>query len=213
MEKVINKGDVLRTFINSIMSHKLTEAIPGAAPAALMAEDDDDLEQALAGSAEDEQPQQQQNAPQQNSEQQQPAEVDINAIIEKLNSIRSGRSFRDSAVEEKMNAFFSGLEDTEKSALYKFLNGIDQAVTGALPTENTTAQPSDQNEPPAPQAQQTQSTKQPAAQPATPAPQPKKPVSLKLKPNIIVNKPNDKKAQKPNQEDTSGPAPINPKKR
>ena len=193
MTKTIQDATVLRSFIKSVLNEKLNEAISGAAPTPLMTEED--LEQALGGgdNKQQQQPAQQQQQP---GGENVPEEVTVKSVIEKLNSIRSGRSFRDSAVEERMNAFFSALDDSEKKALYAFLNGIAQAVTGEVPSENV-IKAGDPSNPPTNVKMEPKGHKDKA--------------QLSLKPNIVTNKPKEKKA--PESEDTTAPAPISPKKR
>lgn len=199
MTKIINDGNVLRSFIKSVLDEKLREAISGAAPSPLMVEED--LEQALAGDTNKQAPAPKQNNNQQDQQpggQNVPEEIDTDSIIEKLNSIRSGRSFRDSAVEEHMNAFFSSLDEAEKKALYAFLTGIAQAVTGEVPSENVIKAGNPSN-PPANVKMQSSDTPKPASK-------------LSLKPNIVANKSQTQKKTS-GTEDTTSPAPINPKKR
>jgi hypothetical protein len=188
MTKVIREATVLQSFIRSVLDAKLNEAIAGAAPVPLMAEED--LNQALQS------PTPKQTSDQQPGGENVPEEIDVKAVIEKLNSIRSGRSFRDSAVEERMNAFFSNLDDSEKKALYQFLNGIAQAVTGEVSSENV-IKAGDPSNPPANVEMKSSKTKEKA--------------QLSLKPNLVANKPKEKTAS--GAEDTSAPAPISPKKR
>jgi len=61
---------------------------------------------------------------------------DVDQIIEKLNSIRSGKSLHDSAVKERFEGYINDLKDPEKVALFAFLKGIAQIITGDLePTQ------------------------------------------------------------------------------
>lgn len=69
-------------------------------------------------------------------------EIPTKEVIEKLNSIRAGRSFRDSAVKDALEQYIDKLDTAEKTALFAFLKGIAQIVTGEI--EPTTAtEPSD----------------------------------------------------------------------
>lgn len=63
---------------------------------------------------------------------------DLEQIIEKLNSIRSGHSLRDSAVKDRFEGYVNDLQDTEKVALFAFLKGISQIITGDLEPELAT---------------------------------------------------------------------------
>lgn len=200
MPKVINDGNTLKSFIRSVLDEKLREAITGPSP--LMVEDD--LEQALGGSDKKKDAAQAAPAPSDDDNQDQqpggenvPEEIDVKAVVEKLNSIRSGRSFRDSAVEQRMDAFFNNLDDSERKALYQFLSGLAQVVTGEVPTE-TVIKSGDPSNPPA----------NVKIEPSDD----KKSAKISLKPNISVSKPKERE-QTQSTEDTSAPAPINPKKR
>lgn len=192
-QKVINDGSSLRSFIRCVLDEKLREVVNGV-PSQVMSEEDD-LTKALQSDGGDQK--KQVSSDQQPGGENVPEEIDVKAVIEKLNSIRSGRSFRDSAVEQKMDAFFNNLEDAEKKALFQFLSGLAQVVTGEVPTE-TVIKSGDPGNPPANVNIEPQGGK-------------KEKASLSLKPNIVANKPQAKKEA--NAEDTSSPAPISPKKR
>jgi hypothetical protein len=69
-------------------------------------------------------------------------DVDLDQIIEKLNTIRSGKSFKDSLVQQRFNKYFEGLQDAEKVALFAFLKGIAQIVTGEVEPDEA-IEPSD----------------------------------------------------------------------
>ncbi len=56
--------------------------------------------------------------------------ITIDSIVTRLNSIRSGRSFKDSDVNDEMEHYFNELDDAEKLALYAFLSGISEIVAG-----------------------------------------------------------------------------------
>lgn len=116
-------------------------------------------------------------------------EIKAEDVVEKLNSIRSGKSFRDSAVKDSMNQYIESLTQPEKTALLAFLKGIAQIVTGEVPAQQAV----DPGKDPSDVTMQ----KEPAQKKKT------------VKPNVI-------KAQQPKQdgqEDTTAPAPIVPKKR
>lgn len=74
--------------------------------------------------------------------QENPDEPTLDMIVDKLNSIRSGRSFRDSAVKTAMQQYFEKLEQPERAALFAFLKGISQIVTGEI-TGDTAMDPDD----------------------------------------------------------------------
>ena len=118
-------------------------------------------------------------------------EIEAADVIEKLNSIRSGHSFRDQEVKSNMEQYVDSLSTAEKTALLAFLKGISQIVTGEIP---------------APQAED------PGDDPSS-VEMKKGPEGAKTKhiqPNVIKGKQPVKKKQ--SSEDTSAPVPITPKK-
>lgn len=72
-------------------------------------------------------------------------DVKVDDIIDKLNSIRSGKSFKDEKIHNAMNEYVDSLTKAEKTALLAFLKGIAQIITGevagdvALEPEDTPA--------------------------------------------------------------------------
>jgi hypothetical protein len=71
-------------------------------------------------------------------------DITTDGVIEKLNSIRAGKSFKDDAIRHSMDSYISGLDKAEKTALFAFLKGIGQIVSGEVTPENAT----DPSEPP-----------------------------------------------------------------
>jgi hypothetical protein len=119
--------------------------------------------------------------------------VSADDVIEKLNAIRSGHSFRDEKVKGNMQQYVESLSDAEKTALLAFLKGISQIVTGEIAAQ----QASDPSEKPA----DVKMKKGP------------EPAQVKhIKPNVIKSQ-QPKTSKKPGAEDTSGPVPITPKKK
>lgn len=123
--------------------------------------------------------------------------VSVKDIVEKLNSIRSGKSFKDSAVSKAIDDYVAKLKTPERTALMAFLNGIAQIVTGEVPG---------------------QSAENPSSQPADVQMQKgNEPKTIQKKPNIIKggeqSKASPKAPGEPGEEDTTPPAPIVPKKR
>lgn len=57
----------------------------------------------------------------------------MDQMVDKLNSIRAGRSFRDSAVEGAMSQYYEKLSEEERIALYTFLKGLAAVMTGEIP--------------------------------------------------------------------------------
>lgn len=121
-------------------------------------------------------------------------EITTKDIVDKLNTIRAGKSFKDSAIEGKMDEYVNSLSQAEKTALLAFLKGLSQIVTGEISPDQAT-DPSD-----------------------TPAS-----VEMKkseaggekrtIKPNVIKAPEKDKVEKSASAEDTSGPVPISPKKK
>lgn len=62
----------------------------------------------------------------------QKGQVTLEMVVEKLNSLRSGRSFKDENIAAQMQQYFNDLNDNEKLALYAFAKGIAQIVTGEV---------------------------------------------------------------------------------
>lgn len=116
-------------------------------------------------------------------------------IVDKLNSIRSGRSFRDSAVSSAMEDYIESLSKAEKVALMAFLKGIAQIVTGEVSADNASEPSSD----PADVEMDRSNEKD----------------VIHKKPNVIKSPPaaSSSKKKTAGAEDTSAPAPITPKRR
>ena len=121
--------------------------------------------------------------------------IQLDDVVEKLNTIRSGKSFKDSLVTQRFEEYFGSLSDAEKVAMFSFLKGIAQIVTGETEPEQA-SQPSDK---PA----DVQMKKGPDKQ------------QKQVKPNVIKKAPEPgstvEKPKKTSGEDTS--APITVKKR
>jgi hypothetical protein len=112
-------------------------------------------------------------------------------IIEKLNSIRAGKSFKDKEISAALQGYVEDMTTPEKTALFAFLKGISQIVTGEI--EGTEAvDPGDK----VPSIEMTKDS-------------PAKKVTVK--PLVIKQTQKEKKPAGPPAEDTSGPVPIKPK--
>lgn len=119
-------------------------------------------------------------------------EITFEDVIEKLNTIRSGKSFKDAEIKNKMEEYVESLTKAERTALFAFLKGISQLTTGEFDPADA-QDPSD-----LPSGIEMEKTNQ---------------QSRSLKPNVIKTpKPNKEEKKKPSAEDTSGPVPIKPKK-
>lgn len=58
--------------------------------------------------------------------------VNVDQVIEKLNTIRSGKSFKDDQIRASLEQYFKSLKSPERVALLAFLKGIAQIVTGEV---------------------------------------------------------------------------------
>lgn len=121
-------------------------------------------------------------------------EVKTKDIVDKLNTIRSGKSFKDSAISSKLDEYVESLSKAERVALLAFLKGLAQIVTGEIEPEAAT-DPAD----PEPDVKMQKGSGE------------KKVKSIK--PNVIKAPEKEKIEKKPSSEDTSGPVPISPKKK
>ncbi len=68
--------------------------------------------------------------------------ITMEMVIDKFNAIRAGRSFKDKAIKQQMMTYFEKLSDDEKVALYAFMKGISQIVSGEF-TGYSPVSPSD----------------------------------------------------------------------
>jgi len=138
--------------------------------------------------------------------------VSFDDIVDKLNTIRSGKSFKDSAVKDAFEKYVDELDEAERTALFAFLKGIAQIVTGEVPGDKATE--------PAENPASVQMKKEPGEVKSSSGPTQKK----SIKPNVIRSpgaqaapeepqKHAGAKKPKAGPEDTSGPAPIVPKRR
>ena len=119
-------------------------------------------------------------------------EISVDNVVEKINSIRSGKSFKDESVLSAFKKYFEDLKEPEKIALISFLKGISQIVTGEF-NDTSVDDPSD-----SPNNIEMKKTSD---------------IQKKsIKPNVI-KAPNIEKEKKKSAEDTSGPVPITPKKK
>jgi len=123
--------------------------------------------------------------------------VTLDDVIDKMNTIRAGKSFKDEEIKSALQKYLDDLDDAEKTALFAFLKGIAQVVGGEV--EGTKAiEPSDN---PA----NVKMEKKPTTQ------------RVSIKPNVIKKPsgpatPAGGSPSKP-VEDTTPPVPISPKKK
>ena len=121
-------------------------------------------------------------------------DVSVEDIIEKLNTIRSGKSFKDDDVLESMKKYLDELNKPEKTALLAFLKGISEIVTAGVSGEKA-FEPTDS--PSKVKMKKKSSEKQ----------------SVSITPNVI-KKPEEKESKSTEgTEDTTPPVPIEPKKK
>lgn len=135
------------------------------------------------------------NTTSQDAEHLESGDISSKDVIEKLNSIRSGRSFKDSAIEGNMQKYIDALNVAEKTSLLSFLKGIAQIVTGEIPAQQAS---------------------EPESKPANVRMKKvsNEPDKIRVKPNVIKNAPTQDKKPQPGHEDTTAPkkVPITPKK-
>lgn len=118
-------------------------------------------------------------------------EIESDDIINKLNAIRSGRSFKDPAISDKLNSYIDDLTKAEKTALLAFLKGISQVVTGEFDPYKAM---------------------EPEDKPASVKMKKSGAVQKKSIKPTVIKAPSIEKKQEKSSEDTSGPVPIKPKK-
>ena len=120
-------------------------------------------------------------------------EISTKDVVDKLNSIRSGKSFKDEQIAGALEKYVNDMTTEERTALFAFLKGISQIVTGEV---------------------EAAAAVEPASDPAGIEMTKKEmgPKKVVVKP-VIVKGPvkDEEKKKKPSAEDTSGPVPIKPK--
>lgn len=121
------------------------------------------------------------------------SDIEPKDIVEKLNSIRAGKSFKDEQVAKAMEEYIGSMSKAEKVALFAFMKGIAGIVTGEVSGE--------QAEDP---------SKNPSDVKMQKGDGPEK--VRHMKPNVIKGPQKPKKGNA-SAEDTSSPAPITPKRR
>jgi hypothetical protein len=121
-------------------------------------------------------------------------DIEPDDIIEKLNSIRSGKSFKDENISKSMSQYIGSLSKAEKVALFAFVKGIAQIVTG----EVTAQQASDPDKKPADVQMHKGDDKSSHTKHITPN---------------VIRAQRPKAAKGPGKEDRTPPAPITPKQK
>jgi hypothetical protein len=120
-------------------------------------------------------------------------EVSYDDVVEKINSIRSGKTLRDKDISSNLETYFNDLSTAEKVALFAYLKAISQILTGEIEAEKA----QDPGE--------------------TPASVDMKKVAgggqkKSIKPNVIRLPEEEKEKKGKPAENTKGPVPIKPKK-
>ena len=64
-------------------------------------------------------------------------EINVTTIRDKIDSIRSGRSLKDSATKNALKDYFQKLNGPERIALFAFLTGIDKILGDAAKNVKT----------------------------------------------------------------------------
>lgn len=59
-------------------------------------------------------------------------DVSVDDLIDELNIIRSGRSFKDEKIKAALDQYLQKLEATERSTLLTYIKAIGQIVTGVI---------------------------------------------------------------------------------
>jgi len=123
-------------------------------------------------------------------------DISVDDVIEKLNAIRSGKSYKDEEILEKLTGYIENLEMAEKTALLAFLKALSQIVTGEVASSDI-VQPTDK-------PVDIKIEKEQAAKKTT----------TNIKPTVIKKQsPESDKEMKTPAEDTKGPVPIVAKKK
>lgn len=116
-------------------------------------------------------------------------DVELIDIINKLNAIRAGRSVRDESIQHELDVYYENLSLEERIALFAYLKGLAEIVSGAYSGENAS---------------------EPADVPAS-IKMLRKRSQKNIKSDIVVK--GRKTSKKSDKEDTTPPTPIEPKTR
>jgi hypothetical protein len=65
-------------------------------------------------------------------------DITLEDVVEKLNVIRSGKSFKDEEVKSNMEKYVNDLDEAERTALLSFLKGISEIVTAGIEGDKAT---------------------------------------------------------------------------
>lgn len=125
--------------------------------------------------------------------------VGVKAVVDQLNAIRGGQSFKEQKVMDELTRYFDGLEQSEQEALHAYLKGLAQIVSGQVEA-GAAEEPSDHGVETQASGKKTRNIKPNVTRrPASPT---AAPIGAPVTKTIA-----------PSKEDTTAPAPIIPKKR
>jgi len=120
-------------------------------------------------------------------------DINVDDIVDKLNAIRSGKSYKDENILSKLTEYIDELNNAEKTALLTFLKALAQIVTGEIASKDII---------------------KPTDKPADIAMEKETAVKKRTITPLVIKKPEleDEKKKTP-AEDTKGPVPIAAKKK
>jgi hypothetical protein len=120
-------------------------------------------------------------------------DINVDDIVDKLNAIRSGKSYKDEEILSKLTGYIDALNNAEKTALLTFLKALAQIVTGEIAAKDII---------------------KPTDKPADIAMEKETAVKKRTITPLVIKKPEleDEKKKTP-AEDTKGPVPIAAKKK
>ncbi len=205
---MIKPGQTIGTYLDHVISEGLKQRLLVEKEGQIDEPEDDDIFTTADGEGQggmkpDESTEQRSKPGEVDTSEIEPAKNDISAmkqvpelddVIEKLNSLRSGRSLSDETVSQAFEQYYGRLDDPEKVALFTFMKGIAQIVTGEVPGNNAV----DPSEHPANVDMKKNDTQK----------------NVTIKPAVIKKPlPTPGKKTSNKEEDTTAPAPIKPKKR
>jgi len=127
--------------------------------------------------------------------------VGVAAIVDQLNSIRGGQSFKEAKVMDELKRYFDALDEGEQEALHAYLKGLAQIVSGQVDA-GSAEEPSDHGVSTASSGKTTRTIKPSVTRKPSPANPAKAPAAVPIS-----------KVTSPSKENTAAPAPIVPKKR
>jgi len=120
-------------------------------------------------------------------------DITVDDVVEKLNAIRAGKSYKDEEILSKLTNYVDSLDKPEKVALLAFLKALTQIVTGEVPSKDVIK--------PSQNPIDVKMEKEPSGQKKT------------IKPTVIKKQSPEEIEKKTPAEDTKGPVPIVAKKK